>query len=714
MINKNLVAILCTALCMFPVPAQAQNYSKNQIRSQLQQSSRITVPFKSFQKRYETKDDMFQAALIERDEKNIELSDDVLLEVLDLYLEMQNTLENFDENSLTPDKSIKRLGDIDKELKRLLLPLRIKQELTAMEGQRLRFRQQRDAAGIGMSDETIDEALAIIRLSMEAEWEAIRQGDTSKEAEDRQMELMMKADQILAPLAILRGNKKNMRAPIMKQEKGETFKAQLNSLSKFIERDLTKSEIDELTHLHLEARDIIERSKPMHGETRLLRKYGCAAASEMSSKDHRRLKKIGAKNEDLLLGLISHLKFADDSAVSRVPYKRPQSRYEAALSMINRLNTAKTFTTSKTIKTKLYEKLTSRKDRRNGSGTKYWQGIKESYAQDGVNITKAELAELKEIKCGEIRLKSDYAQAIQKDKQLYEFGVPGLTLPSDYKKKSENFIRRKLTGTKFADNYNQSFFGSEMFRQGFLDYEVTELCTFKFVYKESRAVAGFKYRNFNWDGDNDIIFKGLHANLSNVSSQDDDILSGSSRSDNIFGDIGHDFIYGNLGKDILSGGDGNDRIWGGDHGDILKGNADNDMLSGCEGSDELFGGPGADRLIGGRGDDRLEGGGGADVFIFRAGYGDDVITDFNPHEDKLEFGILQVYDKQKILDLARQSGSDIVFDLTKLPPWNGVDWALAGTLTLKNTQVENLSEDNVLIMDVPPRYSRPHGFSDFE
>jgi len=408
------------------------------------------------------------------------------------------------------------------------------------------------------------------------------------------------------------------------------------------------------------------------------------------------------------------LKFADDSAVSRVPYKRPQSRYEAALSMINRLNTAKTFTTSKTIKTKLYEKLTSRKDRRNGSGTKYWQGIKESYAQDGVNITKAELAELKEIKCGEIRLKSDYAQAIEKDKQLYEFGVPGLTLPSDYKKKSENFIRRKLTGTKFADNYNQSFFGSEMFRQGFLDYEVTELCTFKFVYKESRAVAGFKYRNFNWDGDNDIIFKGLHANLSNVSSQDDDILSGSSRSDNIFGDIGHDFIYGNLGKDILSGGDGNDRIWDGDHGDILKGNADNDMLSGCEGSDELFGGPGADRLIGGRGDDRLEGGGGADVFIFRAGYGDDVITDFNPHEDKLEFGILQVYDKQRILDLARQSGSDIVFDLTKLPPWNGVDWALAGTLTLKNTQVENLSEDNVLIMDVPPRYSRPHGFSDFE
>jgi len=113
MINKNLVAILCTALCMFPVPAQAQNYSKNQIRSQLQQSSRITVPFKSL--------------------KNIELSDDVLLEVLDLYLEMQNTLENFDENSLTPDKSIKRLGDIDKELKRLLLPLRIKQELTAME-----------------------------------------------------------------------------------------------------------------------------------------------------------------------------------------------------------------------------------------------------------------------------------------------------------------------------------------------------------------------------------------------------------------------------------------------------------------------------------------------------------------------------------------------------------------------------------------------------
>ena len=73
-------------------------------------------------------------------------------------------------------------------------------------------------------------------------------------------------------------------------------------------------------------------------------------------------------------------------------------------------------------------------------------------------------------------------------------------------------------------------------------------------------------------------------------------------------------IAGTAGDDVLTGGDGDDAIDGG------------------AGHDRLSGGGGADILRGGLGDDELAGGAGADVFIFRPGDGDDVLTDFNPAE----------------------------------------------------------------------------------
>jgi len=43
----------------------------------------------------------------------------------------------------------------------------------------------------------------------------------------------------------------------------------------------------------------------------------------------------------------------------------------------------------------------------------------------------------------------------------------------------------------------------------------------------------------------------------------------------------------------------------------------------------LRGGPGDDRLIGGVGKDKMSGGPGNDTFVFRPGFGHDVITDFS-------------------------------------------------------------------------------------
>lgn len=64
---------------------------------------------------------------------------------------------------------------------------------------------------------------------------------------------------------------------------------------------------------------------------------------------------------------------------------------------------------------------------------------------------------------------------------------------------------------------------------------------------------------------------------------------------------------------------------------------------GGAGNDTVSGGTGHDTLIGGAGNDWLVGDGGMDVFVFRAGFGRDVIARFDQGMDRLDFsGHLEV------------------------------------------------------------------------
>lgn len=74
---------------------------------------------------------------------------------------------------------------------------------------------------------------------------------------------------------------------------------------------------------------------------------------------------------------------------------------------------------------------------------------------------------------------------------------------------------------------------------------------------------------------------------------------------------GNDVAYSGFGNDAVAGGDGNDKLFGGDGDDRLQGGNGNDLLSGEFGNDQL------------------EGGNGSDTFIFRTGFGNDVIADFS-------------------------------------------------------------------------------------
>ncbi len=119
------------------------------------------------------------------------------------------------------------------------------------------------------------------------------------------------------------------------------------------------------------------------------------------------------------------------------------------------------------------------------------------------------------------------------------------------------------------------------------------------------------------------------AVASELPTNGDDVIRGTSGSDNLLLRRGDDKAKGRGGDDVLKGQGGDDK---------LKGDAGDDDLHGDGGKDRLWGGAGDDALDGGKGNDRMWGGGGADVFHLSKGDGRDVIFDFKPGQDLIEIG----------------------------------------------------------------------------
>ena len=108
----------------------------------------------------------------------------------------------------------------------------------------------------------------------------------------------------------------------------------------------------------------------------------------------------------------------------------------------------------------------------------------------------------------------------------------------------------------------------------------------------------------------------------------DDLFRGGAFDETAKGGAGADRMFGGSGDDRLEGGVGEDVLRGQAGDDVLLGGGGNDLMIGGRGDDVLKGGGGADVLRGDGGDDELTGGTGGDTFIFRGGFGHDVIKDF--------------------------------------------------------------------------------------
>ena len=88
----------------------------------------------------------------------------------------------------------------------------------------------------------------------------------------------------------------------------------------------------------------------------------------------------------------------------------------------------------------------------------------------------------------------------------------------------------------------------------------------------------------------------------------------------------------------VDGTKGNDVLYGADaRHDHVAGKAGNDILFGLGDQDSVDGGEGNDIVVGGEGPDLLTGGLGRDTFVFHAGDGHDIIKDFKPGTDTLQF-----------------------------------------------------------------------------
>lgn len=126
---------------------------------------------------------------------------------------------------------------------------------------------------------------------------------------------------------------------------------------------------------------------------------------------------------------------------------------------------------------------------------------------------------------------------------------------------------------------------------------------------------------------NDLLFGGAAVtDPSDVA----DVLIGSSGNDTVYGNGGDDTIYGGNGSTDTT--DADDSIFGGNGSDVIYGNAGNDWIVGGGGTTDP--GDTGDLIYGGRGSDLLSGNGGNDTI-----FGGGSINDSNDTADTIYGGV---------------------------------------------------------------------------
>jgi Ca2+-binding RTX toxin-like protein len=173
----------------------------------------------------------------------------------------------------------------------------------------------------------------------------------------------------------------------------------------------------------------------------------------------------------------------------------------------------------------------------------------------------------------------------------------------------------------------------------------------------------------------------------------DNKVEGRGGNDWLWGQGGNDILVGGTGGDLLDGGTGNDTasyedafpqeatisgiyLFFGDLGSAtgeaagdsflsienITGTAYDDIIGWDSGNNVINGGAGNDRLFGGAGNDTLIGGAGNDRYAYTgAGFGNDIITNFEDGADRIDFSSYAGASFANLLITAATGGVSVTF-----------------------------------------------------
>jgi Ca2+-binding RTX toxin-like protein len=167
----------------------------------------------------------------------------------------------------------------------------------------------------------------------------------------------------------------------------------------------------------------------------------------------------------------------------------------------------------------------------------------------------------------------------------------------------------------------------------------------------------------------------------------------------VTGSTANDLVYGNEGEDFISGDLGNDSLFGGKGKDFLTGEEGNDSLSGGHDADFLIGGAGNDILLGGRGNDFLVSGNGNDTLV--GGLGRDILGALDDNNSSIKIGGSNLYVLQAEPGVTDVNNADFIVGFR--PAFDRI--GLAGGLTASDVDLQYVTNVTVLFgFDAPESF----------
>jgi Ca2+-binding RTX toxin-like protein len=125
----------------------------------------------------------------------------------------------------------------------------------------------------------------------------------------------------------------------------------------------------------------------------------------------------------------------------------------------------------------------------------------------------------------------------------------------------------------------------------------------------------------NGGTEGDVMFGDAGADTMNGDAGSD-TMRGGTEADTMHGNGDGDFMFGDSGQDQMFGDDGDDVMRGGISADTMHGNADHDVMNGDAEPDTMHGDGGPDTMHGDAADDYMEGNGDVDTMTGDAGEDD--------------------------------------------------------------------------------------------